>query len=242
MQTRAAVENLKSLREEAEQQGIQLKPPAKLASWRGRVQTVLTRALGADHHATKAFMDVRYAPRAVTSSSTQSYFDNAFLSGLAKVTGIIDAAIFELELAGTSDDAVDETAFDPDLWSHVQSHVQGEEWQKVASQTAIFVEDRVRQWCGNPTGSSGEALVGKRLFSTVFADAGQYRLGKQAGEWEGWRALGMGFAQALSNVDRHNIQKRPDAKRYAFGVLGLGSLILTQLRHQHGDDLVVDGE
>ena len=70
----------------------------------------------------------------------------------------------------------------------------------------------------------------------MFANDGQYRLGKEPGEWEGWRMLGMGFAQALSNVDRHNIQRRTDAKRYAFGVLGVGSLILTQLRHQHGDD------
>jgi hypothetical protein len=35
MQTRAAVENLRSLKEEAEQQKIQLKPPAKFASWQG---------------------------------------------------------------------------------------------------------------------------------------------------------------------------------------------------------------
>jgi hypothetical protein len=69
------------------------------------------------------------------------------------------------------------------------------------------------------------------------ANDGQYRLGRESGEWEGWRGLGMGFAQALGNVDRHNIQRRDDAKRYAFGVLGLGSLILTQLRYQHGDDL-----
>ncbi|WP_229813289.1 TIGR02391 family protein [Lentzea flava] len=241
MQTRAALENLRSLKEEAEQQKIQLKPPTKFASWQGRVQTVLTRALGADHHATKAFMDVKYRAM-VISGAAQSYYDNAFLGGLAKAVGVIEAAIFELELAGTSDDAVDETAFDPDLWAHVQSHVQNEEWQKVASQTAIFVEDRVRQWCGNPTAPTGEALIGKRLFSTIFADSGQYRLGKQPGEWEGWRALGIGFAQALSNVDRHNIQKRTDAKRYAFGVLGLGSLVLTQLRHQHSDDLVMGGE
>lgn len=64
--------------------------------------------------------------------------------------------------------------------------------------------------------------------------------GKEPSEWEGWRALGMGFVQALGNVDRHNIQKRDDAKRYAFGVLGIGSLILTQLRYQHGDDLHID--
>ena len=47
--------------------------------------------------------------------------------------------------------------------------------------------------------------------------------------------LGMGFAQALSNVDRHHIQDRDDARRYAIGVLGLGSLLLTQLRHEHAD-------
>ena len=45
----------------------------------------------------------------------------------------------------------------------------------------------------------------------------------------------MGFAQALGNVDRHRIQSRDDAQRYAIGVLGLGSLLLTQLRHEHGD-------
>lgn len=43
-------------------------------------------------------------------------------------------------------------------------------------------------------------------------------------------ALGTDFAQALGNVDRHKIQSRDDAKRYAFGILGLGSLLQTQLR------------
>jgi hypothetical protein len=97
--------------------------------------------------------------------------------------------------------------------------VQNEDWQTVASQTAIFVEDRVRKWCGSPHGKQGETLVGKGLHTKVFADDGQFRLGKERGEWEGWRSLGVGFAQALGNVDRHNIQKRVDTKRYAFGVL-----------------------
>lgn len=91
-----------------------------------------------------------------------------------------------------------------------------------------------------PKGRNGETLVGKGLFTAIFANDGQFRLGKEAGEWEGWRSLGAGFAQALGNVDRHNIQKRVDAKRYAFGVLGLGSLILTQLRYQHGEDLDIE--
>ena len=43
----------------------------------------------------------------------------------------------------------------------------------------------------------------------------------------------MGFAQAIGNVDRHRIQSRSDAKKYAIGVLGLGSLLLTQLRYEH---------
>jgi hypothetical protein len=192
-----------------------------------------------DHHLTRNFNGIRYGLAAYSSSTPQSSFDRAFQRGLNQACGVIEAAIFDLELSGTSDDAVDETAFDPDLWAHVQSHVQNEEWDKVASQTAIYVEDCVRKWCGDPKGRSGETLVGKGLFTNIFANDGQYRLGKEAGEWEGWRSLGAGFAQALGNVDRHNIQRRTDAKRYAFGVLGLGSLILTQLRYQHGDDLSI---
>lgn len=201
------------------------------------MRSTLIRALGKDHHLLTDFENVRYSLMAYTNRTSDSEFGRAFLGGLRKACGVIEAAIFELGEVGTSDDAVDETAFDPDLWAHVQTHVQNEDWQTVASQTAIFVEDTARRWCGSPRGNSGQTLVGKGLFANVFASDAQYRLGKEPGEWEGWRGLGMGFAQALGNVDRHNIQKRDDAKRYAFGVLGLGSLILTQLRHQHGEDL-----
>lgn len=51
----------------------------------------------------------------------------------------------------------------------------------------------------------------------------------------------MGFAQALGNVDRHRIQKRDDARRYAIGVLGVGSLLLTQLRYEHSE-VIEDAE
>ncbi|MFI1955903.1 TIGR02391 family protein [Streptomyces xinghaiensis] len=240
MQAQRAIENLKKLREEAQQRGIEIKRSGEFSSWKGKVRSVLTRSLGKDHHLVDGFSSTRYTPGMWTDASPQSYFDQAFMGGLRKACGIIEAAIFELEDAGTSDEAVDETSFDPDLWSYVKNHVQNEDWQAVASQTAIFVEHHVRQWCGDPKDKNGKTLVGKGLYSTVFADAAQFRLGKESGEWEGWRMLGMGFAQALSNVDRHNIQKRDDAKRYAFGVLGIGSLILTQLRHQHGEDLNIN--
>ncbi|MEU5418092.1 TIGR02391 family protein [Streptomyces sp. NPDC020799] len=239
MQAKRAIEVLTGLKEEADRRGIELRPSGEFASWKGRVRSTLIRTLGKDHHLLTDFENVRYSLMAFTTGTPDSSFERAFLGGLRKASGVIEAAIFELQDAGTSDDAVDETVFDPDLWAHVQTHVQNEEWQKVASQTAIFVEDRVRQWCGGPRGNNGQALVGKGLFAAALANDAQYRLGKEPGEWEGWRALGMGFAQALSNVDRHNIQKRDDAKRYAFGVLGIGSLILTQLRYQHGEGLHV---
>lgn len=240
MQTKTAIENLEALKAEAESQGLQLRQG--FSSWQGRVNSVFTRALGADHHLTRALNDVSYSLGVFTDRTPGSAFDQAFVSGLNRACGIIEAAIFDLELGGTSDDAVDESAFDPDLWEHIKVHVQNEDWQTVASQTAIFVEDRVRKWCGNPTGKDDRSLVGKGLYAAVFADDGQYRLGSERGEWEGWRMLGMGFAQALGNVDRHNIQRRADAKRYAFGVLGLGSLILTQLRHAHGEQLTIDSD
>ena len=237
MLTREAIENLNQLKEESISKGAALQPSGEAASWKGRVKAVLTRSLGKDHHLVSDFDDIRYGLIVASSSTPDSAWDQAFLSGLAEAQGIIDAAIFELGLGATSDDAVDETAFDPDLWAHVQVHVEHEEWQKVASQTAIFVEDRVRRWTGNPKGKDGRTSVGKALFLAAFGDSSSYQLGNEAGESEGWRALGTGFAQALSNVDRHNIQDRDDAKRYAFGVLGLGSLLLTQLRHQHGGTL-----
>jgi hypothetical protein len=40
---------------------------------------------------------------------------------------------------------------------------------------------------------------------------------------------------AVGNAVRHRIQLRDDAKRFAMGVLGAGSLLLTQLRHQHAN-------
>lgn len=236
MQAKTAIKSLQQLKAEAGEATFR-DSSGQFTSWKSRVRSVLTRALGKDHHVLAAFEDVRYDLSMFTERTPSSAFEQAFRSGVQDACGIIDAAIFELQDAGTSDDAVDETTFDPELWSHVQNHIRNEDWQAVASQTAIFIEDRVRQWCGDPKGRGGETLVGKGLYAKVFANDGQYRLGKEPGEWEGWRALSTGFAQALSNVDRHNIQKRDDAKRYAFGVLGLGSLILTQLRYQHGDDI-----
>ncbi|WP_236745329.1 TIGR02391 family protein [Rhodococcus sp. BS-15] len=143
---------------------------------------------------------------------------------------LIASAIYALGLAAEVDEPVDESSFDPELWAHVRGLVDAGDWGKVATQAAVFTEDKVRKW-SNQDG----AVVGKNMYAHALSNAGELRLGAQSNEWEGWRNLGMGFAQATSNVDRHHVQIRPDLKRYAVGVLGLASLLLTQMRHAHAE-------
>ncbi|MBE6474796.1 MAG: hypothetical protein E7Z95_04370 [Actinomyces succiniciruminis] len=200
------------------------------------MRAVMAAALGADDHLLDRFDKVRYSLSIWTDSTPESAWIDARLRGISQACGIIDATLYQLHLrVEDSDEPVDTRSFDPDLWQHVKQLVEDEDWAKVPSQVSIFVEDRIRQWAGEPTDSKGEGLIGKGLMARAFADDSELRLGSRKGEWEGWRALGMGFAQALSNVDRHRIQKRDDARRYAIGVLGLGSLLLTQVRYEHGE-------
>lgn len=205
-------------------------------AWKGKVRGLLVTALGSDDHLVERFDKVRYNLGIITERTPQSSFDAARHSGIRNACGVIDAAMYQLRLQFEDhDEPVNMRSFDPELWEHVKMLVEDEDWGKVASQTAIFVEDRVRAWADDPRSKTGETLVGKGLMARVFSDESDWRLGARASEREGWRSLGMGFAQALSNVDRHRIQDRSDAQRYAVGVLGLGSLLLTQLRHEHGE-------
>lgn len=110
----------------------------------------------------------------------------------------------------------------------------------VASAAATFVEDKVRRWSGNPLDDKGNKMFGQPLFAQAFADGGPLRLGSQSNETTGWRNLAVGFTAALGNVDRHNIQDRGDLRLYALGVLGLASLLLTQIRHEHSDSVTVN--
>lgn len=230
----AIIELEKFKQEASDPESIQ--PDEKFGSWKARVRAILARALGLENNLVHKFDAVQYGLSFFSTSTPASAWDEAFNRGIHEATGLIDAAIYELRLVG-GDEPVDEHAFEPELWAHVKQQVEDREWGKVASLTAIFVENHLRTWAGHPNDSRGNVLIGKQLYAEVFGDGSAYRLGRQPGEFEGWRFLGMGFAQALSNVDRHRIQKRDDAKRYALGVLGLGSLLLTQFRHEHADIL-----
>lgn len=125
---------------------------------------------------------------------------------------------------------LDEEAIDAGLWLHIASLVDADDWGKVASQTAIYTEDRIRKWGGRPATD-----VGEQLMTAVFGERGPLRLGSTEGERQGWHRLAMGVSMALRNADAHRIEERKDQRRYAIGVVGVSSLLLTQVRFQYPD-------
>lgn len=213
----------------------QLRNWSGLASWKARVRACLVAGLGEEHNLVSKLDKTSYTPSMTVNGGTADQYNRAYLRGLGHVRSYIDAAIYELEMRAGDDDIVHESSYDPLLWEHVRGLVEDEDWGKVSSQVAIFTEHQVRVWS-----QAERSVVGKGLYAKALADDGTLRLGSQKGEWEGWRALGTGFAQATSNVDRHNLASRSDAKRYAIGVLGLASLLLTQMRYQHPEVLGIE--
>ncbi|MET0715731.1 MAG: TIGR02391 family protein [Mycetocola sp.] len=235
MRPARAIEELELLKAEAERDEV-IRGGEHFTSWKAKVRGLLSASLGPDDHLLDRFDKVRYSLGFWTENTPESAFQAAQRRGIRDVCRIIEAAVYQLRLLTTDgEEPVDHRSYDPELWEHVKNLVHDEDWGKVASQTAIFAEDRVREWSGDPKSGRGESLVGRELMGRVFSDDSDWRVGSRAAEREAWRALATGFAGALSNVDRHRIQRRDDARRYAVGVLGLGSLLLTQLRHEHGE-------
>lgn len=110
--------------------------------------------------------------------------------------------------------------------------VEAKDWEKVAGESAVFVEDRLRNWAGIPSTVTGsvnvfKAAIGSRGFLLPKAGPGS--------EQQGWQQLATGLALALRNPSGHQIRNRTDAERYALGVLGMASLLLTEIRHEYGD-------
>ena len=164
-----------------------------------------------------------------TLGDTQAFI-NTFRATIPEVQGLLDAAIAEIELLTEQGLAADESGIDAELWEHVTPEIRSEAWGKAVREAVIFTEDRIRRWAGRPVSE-----VGKDLAVAVFGAKGDYRMGMADGEKQGWQFIAQGIAQALRNVDTHRIQERPDHKRYAFGVIGVCSLLLTQMRFEHGN-------
>jgi hypothetical protein len=144
--------------------------------------------------------------------------------------GIMNAAIASYIFMNTKiQESTIANTLDSDLMIRVDHVFRAEDWTAVASLAATFVEDRFRVWAGFDHNFFGVNLMTKVLHP----ETGVFPLGIATGECEGWHQLGRGFVGACSNVDRHRIQSRDDLRRYAVGVLGTASLLLTQMRHQH---------
>ena len=61
--------------------------------------------------------------------------------GIESATGVLNAAIFELEVLADSSNIAEADAVDPELFDHVQHLIEKEQWGQVASQACIFTEN-----------------------------------------------------------------------------------------------------
>jgi Protein of unknown function (Hypoth_ymh) len=200
----------------------------EVKDWKKRTELSLRRIFGDDHHLVAEFKGVHFFGE---FASTAEDYQRHFESGRTDASALLKAAIYDLEELAEPVDFASAAAVDPELWENVRHLVEQEQWAQVASQTAIFVESKVREWAGLPDSKRGKDL----MVAVLKPGVGLFPLGRIAGEHEGWLSLGIGIMTALRNADTHRIQQRDDAKRYAMGVLGAGSLLLTQLRHQHAN-------
>jgi hypothetical protein len=119
-------------------------------------------------------------------------------------------------------------SIDPELWQQVAHLVAAEHWAQVATTTAIFFEARLRSWLVRPPGDALSTLVALALK----VDGGRFGLGSSKGERQGWFNLALGLV-ALRNVDAHGAQPRSDPRRYAVGLVGGVSLLLTQMKQSY---------
>jgi len=221
-----AIEELTALRSEAR---VPFSAEG-LMSWLSRTRAVLERSLGPNADIVAKFDSVKYAPGARISGMGSVNYQEYRNTGVLNANALLEAAIYELGLSQPQSDVLAPTSYDAGLWGHVSSLVEGEDWVHVPAAVTIYCEDRIRTWGAFDTG-----LVGKGLYAAALANDGPLRLGALAGEWEGWKMIGMGLAQAVGNVDRHRLERRHDARAYAIGVLGAGSLLLTQMHLEHAD-------
>lgn len=214
--------------------------PDDSTAWRLKAEAILRKSLGDDHPLVDEFESIVWTATVLRNSlisrEGQKLVEEranaeAFSAAYPKAEGVLEAAIYELSVLTEPARFATDASIDPELWQEVRHLIEQERWTQVASQTAIFVENKMRQWAGRPNSE-----VGQNLMTAVLGEgSGTFPLGQTSGETQGWHRFGMGFAMALRNVDTHRIQSRPDLKRYALGVLGAGSLLLTQLRYEHGN-------
>lgn len=225
---------------QAELEQWQTPGPPGLELWRHKLAALISEILGPNHALAIRLSGLRWdsgstvarsrldRKAGVLSPSDQSIFLQAKQSGIQ----IIEALRWELDRLAPATDPFADATIDPELWGHVRGLIESKDWEKVAREAAVFVEDKLRNWAGVPPSVTGSVNVFK---AAIGASGFQLPKAGPASEQQGWQQLATGFALALRNPSGHQIKNRSDAERYALGVLGMASLLLTELRHEYGD-------
>jgi predicted nucleotide-binding protein len=100
----AAIAALQELKAEAADPGaIHDGGEGSRSSWRSRVSAVVDRALGPDSEIAAKLRENSYSLGMFTSDTPASAFRQAFVRGVERAVGYIDAAIFELGLIAEAD-------------------------------------------------------------------------------------------------------------------------------------------
>lgn len=180
MKPEVAISELRKLKQQAIEDSLVQASTPRHKEWRAKVVTVLERSLGADSSTVQQFRKLSYHIGIYSGAPGEAEEDARFFRARVQdAAGLIEAAIFELELSvGTP--AIEGGSYDSGLWDHVKHSVEEERWEQVASAAAIYVEDKVRRWAGNPTNQDGGKLIGQTLFAKALGPGGALSLGSHA--------------------------------------------------------------
>ena len=163
-----------------------LSKQAAFLEWRSKCLSVLRGAFGASSEHVREFESAVVVKReGYTLAKGPMRDQEAFQQDAAhRGRGVLRAAVFALETL-SGDSLLDGASIDPELWAHVQGLIADDDWVKVPAAVAIFLEDKVRTWAGDPRSGKGEVIVGTALYAAAMKSDGSLRLGGQANEQEG---------------------------------------------------------
>src|SRR6266511_3845364 len=125
--------------------------------WRQRTELTLRRVFHDDHKLVKDFQQVSFYPMAYPADAAD--YQRNFDSGRDSAVAVLKGAVYEVEELTELADFASGASIDPELWEHVEHLVEQEQWDQAASQTAIFVESRIRQWAGRPDSETTTRLM-----------------------------------------------------------------------------------
>ena len=207
--------------------------PPGFGLWRHKLYALIGEITDPNHALAIRLSGLRWDSGASSTRQRLVHGDEeAFREARQAAVEIIGALHWKLNRLAPATAPFADATVNPELWEHVGGLIDAGDWEKVAREAAVFLEDRLRNWASVPASVTGSVNV----FKAAIGSTG-FLLPKSgaASQQQGWQQLASGFALALRNPSGHQISNRSDAKRYALGVLGMASLLLTELRHEYGD-------